>query len=322
MMAQQGGPKYIEFADANVESVIVGRFGDGTGLTYAAAAQITELPYRLFRNNTSIVTFDELEYFTGLTTIAQECFSGCTNLTSLKLPESITTIGASAFTSCSSLSIEVYLPNLTSIGRGAFYLSGITKVLSLGSVTTITGASGRATHAFGDCTALTQVVLPSTVTTIEMGAFFNCTSLVSINLPSTITSIGSAAFQNAPISVEINLPNLTSIGTSAFQNTAITKIVNLGTVTTISGTTYSQAVFYNCPYLTSAVLPNTVTNIGYSTFSNTPLLTELTVLAVTPPTLGAQPNNALAHIYVPSASVTDYQTSWSAFASIIEAIPS
>lgn len=324
MMAGAGGKKYIEFADTNVESVIVGRFGDGTGLTYAAAAQITELPYRLFRNNTSIVTFDELEYFTGLTTIAQDCFSGCTNLTSLKLPENITTIGLSAFSGCTSLSIEVYLPNLTSIARGSFYNTGITKVRNLGRVTTIPGASGQATRCFGSCASLTEVVLPSTVTTIEQGAFYNCTSLTTINLPQTITSIGANAFQNDPIAVEINLPNLTTVGDAAFQSTGITRVVNLGTITTISGATNSSAVFNNCSALTSIVFPATITNIGYATIARCPNLASWTVLASTPPTFGAQPDNVFEHIYVPAASVADYKAAsgWSSYASIIEAIPS
>jgi hypothetical protein len=49
----------------------------------------------------------------------------------------------------------------------------------------------------------------------------------------------------------------------------------------------------------------------------------MTIRATTPPALGEDPflstNNC--PIYVPAASLTDYQTAWSSYASRIQAIP-
>lgn len=49
---------------------------------------------------------------------------------------------------------------------------------------------------FRNCTSLTKVVLPDTVTAIENGAFTRCTNLREINIPSNVTDIGSNAFAN------------------------------------------------------------------------------------------------------------------------------
>ena len=78
-------------------------------------------------------------------------------------------------------------------GNLAFMNSGITKVVDLGSVTTINGADGQG-GTFSGCTDLTEVVLPSTVTNIGSYAFQGCTSLTTINFPSSITTISGRAF--------------------------------------------------------------------------------------------------------------------------------
>ena len=45
-----------------------------------------------------------------ITTIKKDAFSGCSNITSIRIPKSITYIGSTAFENCSQLS-EVYISN-------------------------------------------------------------------------------------------------------------------------------------------------------------------------------------------------------------------
>ena len=81
-----------------------------------------------FRNNDKIVSFDELQYFTGLTKIygggssssPQGAFYDCNNLRSITVPDGVTSLSYSAFKSCSSLRKVVLPESLTIIGESAF----------------------------------------------------------------------------------------------------------------------------------------------------------------------------------------------------------
>jgi hypothetical protein len=55
--------------------------------------------------------------------------------------------------------------------------------------------TGLASAAFYNCTALTQVTLPSTLETIGNDAFAGCAALQTLTLPGGLKSIGSRAFQ-------------------------------------------------------------------------------------------------------------------------------
>lgn len=115
----------------------------------------------------------------GVTSIPSDSFRGYTVLTKFVFPESITSIGGNAFMDCESLSGELFLPNLQSLGNYAFRNCAITKITSLGVITTI--VEGLANNAvFHSCTKLTEVRLPSTLTTLGSYAFRNCTSLSTV----------------------------------------------------------------------------------------------------------------------------------------------
>lgn len=67
-------------------------------------------------------------------------------------------------------------------------------------------------HAFDNCDDLTEISLPSGLTSIENSAFSSCDSLIKVSLPSGVTSIGAQAFDLCGNLKEINLPpDLTSI---------------------------------------------------------------------------------------------------------------
>lgn len=88
-----------------------------------------------------------------------------------------------------------------------------------------------------------------------------------------------------------------------------------------------QSSFFNCSNLTSIVIPQSVSDIANESFSNCTSLKTMILLNTTPPTLNSSfksANVVLTHIYVPIESVDIYKnaTNWSAFANIIEAIPS
>jgi hypothetical protein len=99
-----------------------------------------------------------------------------------------------AITIPSSVVYDGVTYNLTAIGNSAFYnCSGLTSVSIPSSVTTIGQNSFQGT-------GLTSLTLPSSITSIQAYAFSGCTSLTSVNcLGSTPPSLGSDCFSGTSI---------------------------------------------------------------------------------------------------------------------------
>ena len=261
----------ILFADGKVKEICVEHWDtDGDGdLSYGEAAAVTTLS-NYFSNNTSITSFDELAYFTGLTSISAEAFSGCTGLTSVTIPNSVTGIGNYAFSSCSGLT-SVTIPNsVTSIGGSAF--SGCSGLTSM-----IVESGNTKYDSRNNCNAIIETasntlisgckntVIPNSVTSIGDNAFESCSNLTSIIIPNSVTSIGSHAFAYCSGLTSVTIPNsVTSIGYEAFCCCS-----NLGSVTIPnSETSIGNYAFLGCFALTSVTIPNSVTSIGLGAFGS------------------------------------------------------
>ena len=153
--------------------------------------------------------------------------------------------------------------------------------------------------AFNSCTSLESVEIPNSVTSIGINAFKNCSSLTSIEIPNSVTSIGNRAFYSCSSLASVEIPNsVTSIGDSTFES---------------------------CTSLTSIEIPNSVTSISAEAFRSCSSLASITVLATSPPTLGASVFQGISQsfkIYVPAESVDVYKAAsrWSSYADNIEAI--
>ena len=75
--------------------------------------------------------------------------------------------------------------------------------------------------AFSDCTGLTSVTIPDSVTFIGSCAFLGCTSLTSVTIPDSVTFIGPDAFSNCTSLTSISLSNnIERLGDDVFYNTA------------------------------------------------------------------------------------------------------
>ena len=124
----------------------------------------------------------------SVTYIDANAFESCTNLSSITLStNNITSIRPYTFSGCSELSSIVIPDGVTSIQLGAF--SNCTKLTSItipGSVISI------GPYAFRDCTNLTSITIPGSVTSIGPYVFDGCTSLNDIRYSGTSESVISA----------------------------------------------------------------------------------------------------------------------------------
>lgn len=74
-------------------------------------------------------------------------------------------------------------------------------------------------YAFGGCSGLTSLTLPTGITSIGYGAFIGCSGLTSLTLPDGITKIGSSAFSGCSglTSIYVYAEKVPKIGGNVFE---------------------------------------------------------------------------------------------------------
>ena len=159
----------ISFADATVKSLCVKNWdtNDDGELSEAEAAAVKELG-AVFKGNTSIQSFDELRYFTGLTNIGNDAFRGCTRLNSVTIPNNVTSIGSNAFRGCNGFTSVTIPDNVISIGDNAFRECGNLMRINIGS-----GVKNIGSMAFGACTEMSEVYCYATSVPATAADAFN-----------------------------------------------------------------------------------------------------------------------------------------------------
>lgn len=154
-----------------------------------------------------------------------------------------------------------------------------------------------------------QVIDPVKATSVVLGTdvwWFG-------ELNSDRTTLTSIEFKNPYATINEDSPDQSFMG-----HTALVNVILPARLSTIGHDTFNGATA-----LPEITIPETVTSIATKAFKDCTSLAEVTVLATTPPTLAAdafEGCTALTAIYVPSDSVAAYQSAWSDYSSIIQAI--
>lgn len=178
----------------------------------------------------------------GISRISANAFSGCGNIKSVVLPDTVESIGENAFKGCAALNSINIPDNVTEIGQYAFYGCS-----SLVDVTLPNKLTKLPSYCFYGCTKLETVQLPSRLEEIGQYAFQNCSSLKSIIIPSEVKIIGSHAFGGCTslTTVTFNGEKLENIGSYAFQGcSTLSEIIISASVVMVG-----EYAFSECPNL-------------------------------------------------------------------------
>lgn len=163
--------------------------------------KVTEIDKGVFKNNKTI---QNVTIQAGIKNIPDEMFSGCSNLISVALPNTIESIGKKAFMNCKKL-----------------------KTVKLSSTAAVKKIDD---NAFRNCSSLTKIVIPKPVTAIGNSAFQGCSKLktVSFHKKAELLTIGNNAFSGCKVMKTITLPKkLTDIGNKAFYKCAKLKTIKV-----------------------------------------------------------------------------------------------
>lgn len=236
------------------------------GTTFSVAS-IAEKAFEDCTDLTSVVIPN------SVTTIGAAAFRGCTGLASLTISKSVTSIGISAFYN-SNVLLSLTTDNDAVFKNNKFYIKndGI-KYLVLNK-DTLEVVSNSYT---GD------VVIPETVAagnnfkvaSIADNAFKNCTNLTSITIPSTVTKIGKDAFYGCSGLTKAEFASIEGLMEISYNNYASNPLsyakhlyIDNNEVKDLvipDGVTSIGDQFYTCQF-TSITIPNSVTKVANDAF--------------------------------------------------------
>lgn len=150
-------------------------------------------------------------------------------------------------------------------GRSSSY---VTNVIIPSSVTSI------GDYAFSNIGRLTNIIIPNSVTNIGNYAFDGSEWITDLQIPNSVTSIGDSAFMSCISLTNINIPN----GIHSISDNAFAYCTGLKNISIPSGVTnIGSASFQFCTNLTSIIIPDSVTTIGSNAFTDCRGITNILI---------------------------------------------
>ena len=246
--------------------------------TYTLPPSVTTIENNAFYecNQLTDITIPE-----GVTTIFSLAFAYSQNLPDITIPASVTQLSSDAFIGCSGLE-NIY------VAAGSLHYSSINGVLFNAAGTSLVaypcGRAGGYTvpdnvmeiqeYAFFRCDQLTDITLPESLSVIHNHAFQFSNGLKEITFPEGIVSIGSFSFQTCTNLSKITLPKtLTSIGRRAFYGCPLTDVyyagLSLDAIAIDAGNEPLTAAAVHCHSI-DFILPDQLTTIESEAFAGIP----------------------------------------------------
>ena len=230
----------------------------------------------------SVVNHNNTNY--SVTSIGENAFNLCYELTSVEIPNSVTTIDDYAFWSCMGVSSVTIGNAVNYIGGHAFFgcynLTSMNYTGTLADWCRITFVDDQSNplsycfHLIINDVEVTSLVIPDSITEIKPFTFHGCRGLISVTINDNVTTIGKMAFANCINISSLNFGNsLITIGQSAFSVCpGLTSVIIPNSVITIG-----DSAFIICTGLTSVAIGNSVETIGPGAFYGCEGLTAITI---------------------------------------------
>ena len=216
----------------------------------------------------------------NIMTIGDSAFCGCTGLTTVKLPDSVGVLDDYAFSYCDNLENIYVGDGLTYVGYSTFYhcpslakvyyngLRGAFDTIEIAGTSNGDFTGAKFYSIGGDCgTNATFAYEPETATLTVSG-----TGAMSNFSVSDVNKRTPWYDYRDEIKSVVVSDGITAVGDCAFINSAIESISFPEGLTTLG----SSSVM-NCPNLTSVVLPDSLTTMKSSAFFKDTGLTEITI---------------------------------------------
>ena len=218
-------------------------------------------------NALSSCGFVALDIPEGVEEVESYAFSGCSELSMVRLPASLGYISSDAFSGCAALtSLSVAEGNPVYFSSGNCVIERETGTLQIGCTGSVIPSDGSvkalAAYSFYG-SGIKSIVIPDGIDISEPGVFRGCSSLTSVTLPEGAETISSQMFYNCHDLTSVDIPDsVKKIGDTAFGGCdALTTLPMGAGVERIENDAFSY-----CDGLTEIVIPESVRYIEYEAF--------------------------------------------------------
>ena len=267
----------MAFANSGIQTVELPARTSSIGNSVFASSDITTVTFaegcRLTAMGDGVFSDSDLQQITlpeGLVSIGDSTFEG-SRVEKVYLPASLETMGINTFRLCRSLEEVIFAPSsqLKILPAGTFSGSSVVSITIPAGVTQLQNKEDGNFASYGvfeSCTSLETVIFENNCQLTQIGqrAFYGCSALKEIVIPNSVSTIGFMAFYICSGLESVTIPaTVTSLGHSIFYGCTSLKNVVLNSKTT----ELPMYMFYNCTSLSSITIPSNVTTIGENCFT-------------------------------------------------------